>query len=379
MRSSHDDLCTEMAVAPAFRRVDGPAPARQSFAAMRVPLLVGVILTSALGACASARSGVPLAPLAPIQEEPLTPESSTIGLRKSVVADQYFWLRAKALEGEAPAPFAEALAAMRDLRADLAPDPTAWEDLEVPLGAVQRASELAKIYQALPASRDVGGRPVQLRDHAVKLAHAMAASEDAFRRGPFREHSDDIARAAKDLSGTLLPKVEEILHAVEVDMALPGIQRSIMVTLVADAPYPGIFAADARGHATASFVRVRGLEGGALVETVLHESLHAIDELTVRSPTAMNMLRGALQERGIDAKNPNVEMAVNTVTFAEAASLVRRFIDPAHKPLGESGFYVLYPPARAIVAAWDRHVAGESLDATADAIARAVAQPDDAP
>jgi len=158
-------------------------------------------------------------------------------------------------------------------------------------------------------------------------------------------------------------------------MALPGVTRPIVVTLVGDAPYPGIFAADARGRASASFVRVHGLDGGALCETVIHEALHAIDELTVRSPTAMNTLRKQLAAKGMGEDDPNVEMAVNTVTFAEASSLVRRFIDPNHRSLGESGFYTLYPPARAVVDAWERHIGGASIDETLDAIAKAVATP----
>ena len=113
----------------------------------------------------------------------------------------------------------------------------------------------------------------------------------------------------------------------------------------------------------------------ALVETVLHESLHALDEMTVREATAMNALRAALAKRGIDADDSNAEMAINTVTFAEAASLVRRFVDPTHAPLGESGFYTLYAPAPAIVEAWTRHVGGEGLESTADAIAKAVTAP----
>src|SRR5262245_26846518 len=104
-----------------------------------------VAVSCLLTGCAPARLAPTALPLEEIKEEPLTPESAPLGLRKSVVADEYFWLRAKALEGEAPLPFADALAAMRDLRSDFAPDPTAWEDLEVPLGTVQHASELAKI------------------------------------------------------------------------------------------------------------------------------------------------------------------------------------------------------------------------------------------
>ncbi|MBX3205752.1 MAG: hypothetical protein KF764_11835 [Labilithrix sp.] len=324
--------------------------------------------------------GVGRPPAAPVDEVadvvPLTPDTSPIGLRRSVVADQYFWLRAKALEGEAPAPFADALAAMRDLRAELADDPTAWEDLDVPLGTVRRASELAAAYAELPMRKDVGGKLVSFRAKALTLARAMEASEAAYRAGPFREHDAEIARAAKDLSARLLPNADTILRTLEHDMALPGASRPIVITLVADAPYPSVFAADARGLSTASFVRVHGLEGGALVETVLHESLHAIDELTVRSPTAMNALRAALTRDGGDETNPSVEMAVNTVTFAEAASLVRRFVDPKHRPLGESGFYTLFPPAPAIVEAWNRRIDGADLDVTARAIAEAVAGAD---
>jgi hypothetical protein len=333
----------------------------------------------AVGIAACTPPGPPRAPLVEIDDAPkdaiLSPEGTPIALRRSLVADQYFWLRTKVLEGEAPAAFADAFAAMHDLRGDLAGDPTSWEDLEVPLGEVSSATELLGIYEKLPEKKDVGGQMVAFRAGAVRLARAMEAIEATYRKGPYRVHSDAIALAAKDLQAHLLPHEAEILRAIEADMALPGGARPIVVTLVSDAPYPGIFAADQRGRVMASFVRVRGLDGSALAETVLHESLHALDEMTVREPTAMNALRAALAKRGIDAEDSNAEMAVNTVTFAEAGSLVRRFIDPTYRPLGESGFYTLYAPAPAIVEAWTRHIDGEGLDATADAIAKAVTAP----
>ena len=141
-------------------------------------------------------------------------------------------------------------------------------DLEVPLGTVRRASELLAAYAGLPLTKDVAGRHVSLRARALRLARALEASESAYRAGPFREHDVEIARAAKELSARLLPNVDTILRKLEIDMALPGASRPIVVTLVGDAPYPGIFAADARGQKAASFVRVRGLEGGALCEAI---------------------------------------------------------------------------------------------------------------
>lgn len=341
-------------------------------------LLLGTSIVALAIGCGPAKP--PAAPADDLADAaPLTPDTSPIGLRRSVVADEYFWLRAKVLEGEAPAPYREALLAMRELKDDLSEDPTAWEDLEVPLGEVRRASELSTAYAELPVSKEIGGKVVPLRARALRLSRVLEATEASYRAGPFRQHDAEIAAAARELTTSLLPNVEAVLRAVQEEMALPGVSRPVVITLVGDAPYPGVFAADARGLRAASFVRVHGLGRGELCETVLHESLHAIDELTVRLPTAMNMLRGVLQRRGLDESDSNVEMAVNTVTFAESASLVRRFVDPTHRAMGESGFYALFPAAKAIVAAWDKRVEGASLDDTADRIAVAVLGTDPPP
>lgn len=345
---------------------------------MRSPNFLALFAVASLAAACT--PSAPKAPLVEIDDAPgdaiLSPEGTPIALRRSLVADQYFWLRTKVLEGEAPPAFAESFSAMHDLRADLSADPTAYEDLEVPLGEVSSAAELLAVYEKLPEKKEVGNVTVSFRAAAVRLARAMGANEATYRKGPYRLHADAIGLAAKDLATHLVPREAEILRAIEADMAFSSGARPVVVTLVSEAPYPGIFAADQRGRVMASFVRVRGLDGAALVETVLHESLHALDEMSVRESTAMNMLRAALAKRGIDAEDSNAEMAINTVTFAEAASLVRRFVDPKHRPLGESGFYTLYAPAPAIVEAWTRHVTnGEALDETADAIAKAVTGP----
>lgn len=333
---------------------------------MRARALVAVLL---LGGCA-ARAQPPASPPEPEPASEISPPDAPIVIRRSIVAAEYFWLRAKMLERDAPPAFAEALAALLALKEDLAADPTAWEDFEVPLGTARRAADLVEAYRRLPASRLVGAKSVPLRARGMRLAQALADAEAAYRDGPYREHSGEITRAASELSRLLVPRMETILHAVEGDMGLPESPRRIELTLVADAPFQGAFAADERGLLAASFVRVRGVEGSALVETVLFETLHAIDELTVRSPTAMNMLRGALSRRGLSEED--VEMVVTAVTSAEAASLVQRFVVPSHRALGEDGLYALWPPAPAVVAAWNRHLEGESIDETTDAIARAV-------
>jgi hypothetical protein len=343
------------------------------------PLLV---LAALAAGCASRAATPARPPTEPAQPEigpdveRLTPESSLFLLRRSAVADQYFWLRAKALEGEAPPEFRAPFNAIRELRDALGGDASAWEDLELPLADARRASDLVDAYADLPVHTDAGGTPVPLRALGRRLARTMRFTEAAYRVGPYRAHAAAVTRAGKELAALLLPNERAMLEALRADMALPSdASRPLEMTLVGDAPYATSFAADDRGHAMATFVRVRGLEGAALAEVVLQAALHALDEMTVRAPTAMNTLRKTLAERGMDASDSNVEMAVNTVTFAEAASLVRRFVASSHQPLGDSGFYELYPPARAIVDAWERHVAGAPLEETVDAIATAVTEP----
>lgn len=307
----------------------------------------------------------------------LSPDGASLPLRRSALADQWFWLRTKVLDGDVPAGFERARAAMQELRAGLGNDADAWEDLEVLLGSVQSARELEAAFANLPETvATEGGGRVPLRATALQAAREIQATESLYRVGPYRAHAEAIDAAARELATALGPRGKELESTMRAEMGTSGPLPPVVLTLVADAPYAAAFAADDRGQNVAVFVRVRGLGGSPLLETALAETIHALDELTVRNAdTAMNVLRKALGRRGMTEADSNVEMAVNTVTFAEAASLVRRFALPAHKALGEGGFYDLYPPAKAIVAAWERHLAGEPLEATADAIARAVAEP----
>ena len=142
----------------------------------RVTRAIRVGLLLAFSVAAAACSPGPKAPVVEIDDAPgdaiLSPEGVPIAIRRSLVADQYFWLRTKVLEGEAPPAFGASFGAMHDLRADLSADPTAWEDLEVPLGVVSSATELLAIYERLPEKKDVGGVTVSFRAAAVRLAQA---------------------------------------------------------------------------------------------------------------------------------------------------------------------------------------------------------------
>ena len=84
-----------------------------------------LLLASVLAGCGA---GAP--PRAPSErgDRLITVAGTPIALRSSMVADEYFWLRTKVLEGDSPPAFAEAFNAMHELRGDLAGDATAYED-----------------------------------------------------------------------------------------------------------------------------------------------------------------------------------------------------------------------------------------------------------
>jgi hypothetical protein len=315
------------------------------------------------------------APVAP-DVAMLSSEGAALRLRRSAVADQWFWLRAKVVEGEVPMGFERARAAMQDLRAALTSDTSSWEDVEIPLGSVRSAAELLDTLQKLPGDRLASETRVPFRAAALQAGREIQDTEALFRAGPYRAHVEAIDGAARELTALVGPRDAELARALKEEMGASAGLPPIVLTLVAEAPYAAAFAADDLGHTAAVFVRVRGLSGTALLETALAEAIHAVDELSVRDEgTSMNVLRAALARRGLDAGDSDVGMVVNTLMFAEAASLVRRFVDANHRPLGESGFYEIYPPARAIVGAWERHLAGATLDVTAEAIARVVSGP----
>ena len=70
-----------------------------SLASLSLALALALAAAVTLSGCAGASP--PAAPVDDVADVvPLAPDTSPIGLRRSVVADQYFWLRAKVLEGE---------------------------------------------------------------------------------------------------------------------------------------------------------------------------------------------------------------------------------------------------------------------------------------
>jgi hypothetical protein len=128
-------------------------------------------------------------------------------------------------------------------------------------------------------------------------------------------------------------------------------QRVIPVYLVALAPQPG--ASTHRQRGGGGGVCIVGIDPGReglMIETVLHESIHALDVSTDKQETVLNLLRSALREAGHTPRSATLRDVPHTLIFVQAGETVRRLIDPAHKHYGDvAGYYAKVPEEVAAV------------------------------
>jgi hypothetical protein len=228
-----------------------------------------------------------------------------------------------------------------------------------------------KACETLPESIERGGQTIPVRDVALPLARTLVAL---------------LAESPRDLSAEAHQNLDARKQAVEsafrkypglltsavasLEIASPG--PTVPVVVVSTIPAPGAATyRDSSGRAV-SVVGVGALDGLDLVETVLHEALHAVDAMSSKDATALNRLRTALTDAGVAPRT--AADCVHAVIFAQAAATVRRIADSAHTPVGAkpAGAYSrMTPQARETVAIWTAHCDG-TID-TSTAIARIVA------
>ena len=224
--------------------------------------------------------------------------------------------------------------------------------------------------EALPETIERAGQTIPVRDPALPLARRLAATP--------KEYPQDLAAQAhrnldarKQAVEAAFKKYPGLVAAATGSLEIAKAPATIPVVIVSTMPAPGAATyRDASGHAV-SVVGVASLDGLDLIETVLHESLHAADAMSSKDVTALNKLRSALTEAGVAPRT--AADCVHAVIFAQAAASVRRLADPAHTPVGAkpSGAYSrMSKPAQDAVAIWTAHCDG-SID-TSTAITRIV-------
>lgn len=268
-------------------------------------------------------------------------------------------------------PFVELYFAARAAEASAAAKPQTPADLlalaSIDATAVdsETAEAFLKACADLPESIERGGQTIVIRDTALALARRLVAMSDRDREAQLARTRGGLDAKKRAIESALqrwpplLPSALQSLEMGTVDLTVP-------VVLVSNMPSPGAATFRATGGRAISVVGVELLEGSDLVETVLHEVLHAVDVQSAQRPTVLQQLRAALTNAGVPARNS--ADCLHAVIFAQAAATVKRVADAAHEPVGAkpNGPYSrMSPPARETVNIWTDHAEGRIDLATA--------------
>lgn len=299
--------------------------------------------------------------------EPSAATASAIEVqRPSPLVDMHFWVRKLASEkGEIPSMpgLAAAVEALRELDGQLGrpglPLAPVWGAVDLQVLRAAGASELGRAAVALPETLTLPTGMSLPRSGIVRLAEAYVLLEKPFLEQVWPWHRKMIDHAVEALEQDLLPHTGEVYADIHRFLGFPVPARPIPLLLVAEAPHPGGVTYVAEVGQGLCLVGVDAAAGSQWLETVIHESIHALD---LAGESALDTLRQRLGTE-LDLKLPAREAwnVAHAVMFAQAAGTVRRVLAPRHRDYGEvSGVYQRLPKGAEVVApAWQAWMRGE--------------------
>lgn len=304
--------------------------------------------------------------LAQTPAAPVAAPASLIEVRfPSPFADMHFWVRKLASgRGEIPAlpGLAAAVETLREIDAQLGrpalPLAPVWGAVDLHAFRVTSASEFKQLAVALPETMTLPGGLSLPRAGIVRLAEAYVLLEKPFLEQVWPWHQKMIEHASATLEQDLLPHTGAIYADINQFLGFPVPTQPIPLQLVAEAPYPGGVTFVAEVGRGLCLVGVDAPAGSLWLETVIHETIHAMD---VAGESALDTLRQRLGT--LDPRLPAREAwdVSHAVMFAQAAGTVRRVLVPHHRDYGEvRGVYLRLPKGAEVVApAWQAWMRGE--------------------
>ncbi len=304
-----------------------------------------------------------------------------IDYRARPFVDLHFWVRTLASRTDAPPELAglqHAVDTARALDADFR-TPLAWSVIEGAVGTFATAHDAVEGFKQLPESFSLpgGGKPIELRKHALELAEALAALEPAFLERIWPEHLRAIDAANATFGELLTPKESVALEFLTKSLGFTDDGQLLPVFLVFQAPAPGAITHRDEKERGVCFVGVDGLSGSLLVETLLHELTHAFD-VNDKGESVLARLRKHLEAKGISRRDRAWRDVPHTLMFVQAGETVRRVLAPAHVHYGESqGYYKkVAAVAELELPVWKAHLDGQkTLEQALEEIVAGAAAP----
>jgi hypothetical protein len=301
---------------------------------------------------------------------------TTLDLRVNRFIDLHYFVRRQSQATTAPAldGLADAAAIAREMETKLG-GALGWGLIEGTLAECADSAEALEACARLPETfKDRAGRSIPIREGTLRLVRAYAQIEPAFLERIWPHHRELIEQARKVLAEKLLPKQAGCFGYMVDRLGMQDPHLTIPVYLVAEAPAPGAVTHRRRGGGGVCFISADSGAAALLPEIVLHEAIHALDIATADQDTALQALRKALREAGLDPKDPRSRDVPHTLMFVMAGETVRHVLDPALQHYGDvAGYYAKVPAATAAVRpAWTEYLDGKLTRAAA--VARIVTE-----
>jgi hypothetical protein len=291
-----------------------------------IALMAGALVLAAMSRAHGAR---------PRQSEPVI---STIEFRTSPLMDLMMYVRTLAEQGDkAEVPDIEGLAGAVNVIAEIGEEAGGdWGVFSGPAHTCASAAEMIELAGQLPETFTMrSGQTLELRAIALKMANALAGAETAYLKDLWPTRKASLDAAAASLRAKFDPKQREVYSFIQDKLGTARPQSVIPVYLVADAPWPGAMTYMSRSGSMC-FVGLTATTGSQLLESVIHETLHALDSSTRRAGNVFTQIEQGLREAGMERGDSRMRDVPHMAMFVQAAETVRRLLDPEHVDYGDT-------------------------------------------
>ena len=333
----------------------GPVVERCLVKPMKLQFTLVLLFLAALGVQEAAGQNK----VAKIDHEPLD-------MRFNAVLDLNYMIR-KYGSSKADLPknldgFEEAVAVARQLNSEFGSWlGGGWPAIDAALTKCKNTSQAMQALAQLPeTTTSRQGKAIRVRDAAIRYAKVLNAVEASYLKNVAPQHQTLVAQTNAHLTKIFNPKKLTCFSYLSNSLGLGDIQTSIPVFLVGEAPWPGAFTfwdSTKKGNVVIS---IEATPGSMLFETLIHETIHALDLENTGTGNVLEEIRTRLKNAGLAENDIAVVQGSHLLVFIQAGETVRRFLDPAHQHYGDVKGLYQYPGLQPLVkvarAVWMDHL-----------------------
>jgi hypothetical protein len=233
--------------------------------------------------------------------------------------------------------FKEAVAVARQLNTEFGGWVGAgWATLDAALAKSRNGSEAIQALSQVPeTATSRQGKTIPVRDAAIRYGKALSAVESSYLKNLWPEHQILAEQTAARIAKTFGPKEQECFAYLTKSLGIADAQYSVPVFLAAETPWPGGFTFWTGNRKGIVVVSIETNPGSMLFETLMHETIHALDLETAGNGNVLEDIRTRLKKAGIAENDIAATQGTHMLVFIQAGETVRRLVDSSHQHYGD--------------------------------------------